>query len=156
MKAKLITIATVLLFATVAHASPRYRFYAAADGGSVPETGLSADALSGGATSDTINMGEKFYGSTLDWHVTITAGTTADVQVTCEESMDGSTWVNIMGCTSATTSNCLIQKLNYSMAEATAFSVLIEKVRTQYMRCTFEDLAAGNGTISASATVGSP
>lgn len=156
MKTKLLIVLAALMFSAAAHASPRIRVYAAADGGSVPETGLSGDALSGGATSDTINMGEKWWGSTLDWQVTITAGTTTDVQVTCEESVDGSTWVWLMGCTSATTSNCLIQKLNYSMAEATGFSVLIEKVRAQYIRCSFEDLAAGDGTISASATVGSP
>ena len=156
MKIKILAPLAVLLFCATANATPRFRVYAAADGGDVPETGVAADALSGGVTSDTINIGEQWPGSTIDWQVVVVAGTTADVQVSCEESADGTTWVWIMGCTSASTSNCLVQTLNYSMAAATAFSVLVERVRAQYIRCTFEDLAAGSGTVSASAVVGSP
>ena len=156
MKTKILSLLVAMLLAGAAHASPRFRVYAAADGGDVPETGVSADALNGGVTSDTINIGEDWPGSTLTWQAVVTPGTTTDVQATCEESADGTVWVKIMHCSDSATSTCLEQKLSYDVTTTPAFSLLIEKVRAQYMRCSFEDLASGNGTISASAVVGSP
>lgn len=61
MKTKILaTIAIVLLWAGAASASPRCRNYAAADGGTDPETGISADALSGGVTYDSKLAGPMF------------------------------------------------------------------------------------------------
>ena len=108
MKTKAFAFLAVMLMASVATTAPRTRKYAATDTGGGSETGLAGDAVAGGATSDSINMGEQFWGSTLTWQATITPGTTTSVVVTCEESIDDSVWVKVPGCSSAVAATCSV------------------------------------------------
>ncbi len=148
MRNILLAILLTLLFAGTAYASPNQRDLDSS------ETGLDGDALSGSPVSDPINMGDKWWGSTLDWQVVVTPGTTTSVTASCEESADNSTWVWLMHCSDAAASTCVKQTLVYDVTATANFALLIEKVRTQYMRCTFT--GTGTGTIVATATVGSP
>ena len=118
------------------------------------QTGLDGGNLAGGITSSTISMGQAFYGSTLDFQVVVTLGTTTDIEVSCEESVDGATWVWLMFCQSRAAADCDLQTLEYDVATTPNFSLLIERVRAPFMRCTFEDIAAGTGAISSTAIVG--
>jgi hypothetical protein len=145
---KLFAILLILATPTITLASPRIRLLTTTD------TGLAGDALAGGTTSDTINVGEDFWGSTLDFQVVITAGTTTTVTASCEESVDGTVWVWLMHCSDSASSTCVKQVLSYDVTTTTNFSLLLELVRAPYMRCTFT--GTGTGTIAATATVGSP
>lgn len=114
---------------------------------SVTATGISAAALSGGVTSSAIDFGSPWGASEMAWHAAVTVGTTTDVQVTCEESPDNVTWYHICFCSGSATSICQQQKLSFDVTATANFSVAW-KPRTRYMRCSFEDLAAGTGTIT--------
>jgi hypothetical protein len=149
MRTALLTF-LILFTALPALAAPRHRVLLATATG----TGLDGDALSGSPVSNSINVGQEFVGSAVDWQVTITPGSTTAVAASCEESVDNSVWVWIMHCDGTASATCVKQTLNYDVSTVPGFSFLVEKIRAPYLRCTFT--GTGSGTISATAVVSSP
>jgi hypothetical protein len=112
------------------------------------DTGLSGAALSGGATTSTINMLDAIETNQLALKAVVTAGTTTAVRVSCEESEDGSTWGYIPVCDSSSpVSACVPDVREFTLSSGTEF-VTRWPVAQQYVRCTFEDPSAGTGTVT--------
>lgn len=143
----IIVFALVLLLADTASASDA-KFATI----SASTLSLNGAALNGGARSTAIDVGPNTWGSSeVSYQATITAGTTTAVTVSCEESADNKKWVWLPFCTNAASSACTKQTLVYTLASTPNFAVVV-RPRARYLRCTFEDAAAGTGTISATAT----
>ena len=125
---------------------------------SATDTGLNgATIASSAAVTSTIPMrASGQYGRAQGWelHLTgvVTAGTSASMDVSCEESHDNTTWAFVHHCTDAAIATCAIQYLRYDISTTATVSVVL-KTRAPYVRCTFDDLADGSGTIVVTGTV---
>ena len=79
----------------------------------------------------------------------VTAGTTEDVTVYCEEGADEDSLGWIPHCTDSAPSTCTGPgKLVYDVSSETAHTTLV-KARAAVVRCWWEDEADGNGTLDA-------
>jgi hypothetical protein len=125
---------------------------------SASATGFSsAQALSGGVTSSTINMGGG--GTTSDYFtrttllMTVVWGTSVLLDVTVEVSWDGTNFFTDSRCTSAPTHDCSIRKWQFDPTDGTTFDLSWEP-NAPYVRFTFTDPGAGSGTIVVSVIKG--
>lgn len=153
---RLLLALIVFVLASTAHAeSARFKFVSASAPSIGQYTDIDGDALSGGVTSRAISMTppREWGSSAMAWHLAVTPGTTTTVTISCEESPDSTTWFTLPFCSPEPTSTCAQLKLEFPVAPAGinnwSFAV---RPRAQYVRCKFEDEAAGDGTIVVTGT----
>lgn len=121
-------------------------------------TGLNgATIASTAAVTSTIQMHgpAQFGGDTgrvLRLTGVVTVGSSASMDVSCEESDDNSAWAFVYHCTDLAISVCVVQQLRFDIS-TTAIVSLVLRTRAPYVRCTFDDLADGNGTIVVTGTI---
>jgi hypothetical protein len=109
------------------------------------QTGINGTALSPAATTSAINMQQEQVTNQLALNIVVTAGTSLVVQVSCQESTNGSVWNDIHFCDSANPSACVVDKRVYTLSNSTTI-VSRWGIRQRYARCTLEDTGAGTGT----------
>jgi hypothetical protein len=120
-----------------------------------------AQALSGGVTSSTISMGgtasssgsPSDYFSRITLLMTVVWGTSVLLNVTGEYSWDGTNFFAISRCTSAVTHDCTARTWQFDPTDGTTLA-LEYPINARYVRFTFTDPGAGNGTIVVSAVKG--
>lgn len=113
---------------------------------------LDGGDLSDTAVSSTIDMCPSGTGACYDkltLQANVTAGTTTNMQVSCETSNDDTTWFWVNSCASGT---CTVAAQDYDVSSVTKHEVPLT-VTQRYIRCTFDDSADGTGTVDVSATL---
>jgi hypothetical protein len=106
-------------------------------------SGINSENLQDSPVTDTIphKAGDIVY-----FDVTITAGTSTNFTVTCEESPNGSNWFWIPECTNANPRVCTQATLSFTFGSILGWVIDVASVQP-YIRCTFDDAANGSGTL---------
>lgn len=117
-------------------------------------TGITAGALADTLTTATINMQAGKVTNQLSLSLAVTPGTTTVVDVTCYESVDGSTgWDQLVLCDNASPSACVPDIRRYTLANYTAVSGvkwLASRwpITKKFARCSADDPNDGDGTVT--------
>jgi hypothetical protein len=112
-------------------------------------SGLAAAALNGGSTTDTIEMKGMSLFTQATLMAAVTAGTSLVMTVTCESSVNGSDFFDVMACSSAGSGvyNCYTWTPTYDLTANTSIVINLPS-NYPYIRCTFTDPVAGTGTVT--------
>jgi len=114
--------------------------------------GVAAEDLADTLTTDAIRTsasGSHVWTEVL-FHGDLTAGSTTAIDVTCEESIDGTLYAPIGHCTDAADATCGAQNLSFGVADELSWVV---KPRAPWLRCTLDDPADGTGTVIVTASM---
>jgi len=116
---------------------------------SATATGVSGDALSGGTTTDAIQMQSHTLLTQASLFVDVTAGTSTSMTITCQASDDASTWYDVMACESggAGVYNCETWTPTYDLTSNTEIVVNLPS-NYPWIRCTLTDPGGGTGTVT--------
>lgn len=115
-------------------------------------TGINGGDLADTLTSTSIDMWQGQVYTEIVYHMDVTAGTTVAISVECEESDDDTVFFDIPHCTDADPSVCTPATMTYGITDA---SVLV-RPRAQHVRCIFDDILDGTGTLVLTATASAP
>jgi hypothetical protein len=118
-------------------------------------SGVAAENLADTPVTDSINMEASRPTNQLSLTLSVTPGTSATVNVYCEESLDGTTWSRISLCDNATPSTCKPELRTYTFADyAGATKVIASRwpIAKKYARCSTDDPLDGTGTITITGT----
>lgn len=118
------------------------------------QVGVNGAALSGSpesAAMSMLNQSSKDAWNQLTLDMTVTAGTSTTLTVTCKGTSDGTNYRAIQRCADGTTMTCTAKTWSYDLTAQTSFLL---NLPTNYVavKCTFS--AAGTGTIVVRAVRG--
>lgn len=121
---------------------------------SAASLGVSGADLADTPTTNAINMEEGSWMNQLSLEIAVTPGTSLVVDVRCYESYNGTDFGQIAICDTSPTSACIPDVRRFTLADWTAdgdgVKHLVSRWPTtkRFIRCSVDDPADGDGTVS--------
>jgi len=120
----------------------------------VAVSGVSAENLADTPLMDALNMEAGKRTNQLALNLAVTPGTSLVVDVRCYESSDGTNYGQISLCDGASPSVCAPDIRGFTLADYTADGSGVKHIATKwkavkkYIKCSVDDPADGDGTVS--------
>jgi len=113
----------------------------------VAMTGVNGEDLADTPMTDAINMEAGQITNQLSLTLTVTAGTSTRVVVTCYESEDNVTYGRVSVCTSAASASCAPDIREFTLADYSGSISSRWPVTKKWIKCSADDPDDGTGTV---------